>query len=140
MSHPVNTVRPSSRGERSASAPREHEAANGATTAPRSGESPARPKGSPYREEGGWRHAAIFAAGLAVGALLGAGTALLTAPQTGVETRIALKRRARTARVQAEDRFDELGRELRMAARRSRRTLGRKMTKSRWRAADAFEA
>ena len=98
-----------------------------------------RPVGSPYREQTNWGQAALFSAGIALGALLGAGAALLTAPQSGVETRLALKRRARRARVQAEDRWDGLGRELRGAARRRRRELRRKIAEGRWRASDAFE-
>ena len=99
----------------------------------------ARPSGSPYREEANWGQALVFGAAVALGALLGAGAALLTAPQSGVETRLALKRQARRARVTAEDRWDGLGVELRGAARRRRRELRRKLAESRWRAADAFE-
>ena len=44
-----------------------------------------------------WRQVAIFGAGLAFGILLGGGIALLTAPQTGDETRDDLRRGARRA-------------------------------------------
>jgi hypothetical protein len=101
---------------------------------------PQRPKGAPYREHADWGQVAAFAAGIAVGALLGAGAALLAAPQSGMETRLALKRGARKARVRAEDRWDDLGRELRAATRRGRRNVRRKVAESRWRAADAFES
>lgn len=46
-----------------------------------------------------WQQVAVFGAGLALGVALGAGVALLTAPQTGGEARAALRRRAgRTSR------------------------------------------
>ena len=38
-----------------------------------------------------WQQMAVFGAGLAVGIALGAGIALLTAPQTGAETRADLR-------------------------------------------------
>jgi hypothetical protein len=142
MSYQVNTLRPGSRagGEGEAGAG----GAAGSRDATNRGEvpdaRPARPKGAPYREQSSWAQVAVFAAGVAVGALLGAGSALLTAPQSGIETRIALKRRARRARVRAESRWDDLGRELRAATRRSKRSVTRGVTKSRWRAADAFES
>ena len=143
MSYQVNTLGPSSRTGGSAEGAPARTAGRGGAGDSARGEAAvptaARPKGSPYREQSSWGHVAFFAAGLAVGALLGAGSALLTAPQTGIETRLALKRRARTARVRAEDRWDDLGRELRAATRRGRRNLRRRMTESRWRASDAFE-
>lgn len=42
-----------------------------------------------------WQRLALFGAGLAVGIALGAGVALLTAPQAGEETRAGLGRKAR---------------------------------------------
>ena len=52
------------------------------------------------RPETDWQQVAIFGAGLALGIALGAGVALLTAPQAGEETRADLGRRARrTSRV-----------------------------------------
>jgi hypothetical protein len=150
MSYQVNTLRPDAPAEGSSARPTppgrddapRHDAPRSGP--PRSGTPPAagreRAKGSMYREQAEWGQVALFAAGIAVGALLGAGAALLTAPQSGIETRLALKRGARKARVRAEDRWDDLGRELRAAARRRKRKLRRKVTASRWRAADAFEA
>ena len=44
-----------------------------------------------------WKHVAIFGAGLALGITLGAGVALLTAPQSGAETRAGIRRGARNA-------------------------------------------
>ena len=46
-----------------------------------------------------WQQVAVFGAGLALGIALGAGVAILTAPQTGQETRDDLRRSAaRTSR------------------------------------------
>lgn len=146
MSHPINTLRPSTRGtgptsgERQASpAPSRTSTASAVATRPRALPARDRAAGRPYRERSDLGQAVLFAAGMALGAVIGAGTALLTAPQSGIEARLALKRRARRARVQAEDRWDGLGRELRGAARRRKRDLRRKIAASRWRASDAFE-
>ncbi|CAN5508647.1 hypothetical protein BH09GEM1_BH09GEM1_16300 [soil metagenome] len=49
----------------------------------------------PVTEEGTeWQHVAIFGAGVALGITLGAGLALLTAPQSGAETRADIGRGA----------------------------------------------
>jgi hypothetical protein len=77
------------------------------------------------RGETDWQQLAIFGAGLALGLALGAGAALLTAPQTGEETRAALRGRVRrikrtTAR-RSRDAWSELGDELRGATASLRR-------------------
>jgi gas vesicle protein len=72
-----------------------------------------------------WQQVAIFGAGLALGLALGAGTALLTAPQSGEETRAVLKGRARRIRRatsrRGQDAWAELRDELRNATRSLRR-------------------
>ncbi len=51
------------------------------------------------RHETDWQQVAIFGAGLALGLALGAGIALVTAPQSGQDARAALRRKAtRTSR------------------------------------------
>jgi len=65
--------------------------------------------------EGGSGKARTFAAGLILGALVGAGLALLLAPQSGAETRRDLARRARQLRDETRDRYDEAKRRLRRA-------------------------
>ena len=62
-----------------------------------------------------------FAAGIALGIVVGAGAALLFAPQTGADTRRGLFRRARRLRDRGEDAWDGLRRELRKARRRRSR-------------------
>ena len=59
-----------------------------------------------------------FAAGIALGIVVGAGAALLFAPQTGSDTRRGLARRARRLRDRGEDAWDGLRREFRRARRR----------------------
>ena len=79
-------------------------------------------------EELDWQRIAIFAAGALLGAALGAGAALLLAPQSGAETRHSLARSGRHLRARTATAWDDLRHELRYAARTSRRKLARKFT------------
>jgi gas vesicle protein len=54
-----------------------------------------------------------FISGLVLGAVIGAGVALLTAPQPGRKTRKRLRRAATDLRDNAGDRFDDLADEVR---------------------------
>jgi gas vesicle protein len=83
-----------------------------------------------------WQQIAIFGAGMALGLALGAGAALLAAPQSGEETRAALRGRARrlkrTTTRRSRDAWTELGDELRGAAsslrrRRAKRRIQREL-------------
>jgi gas vesicle protein len=60
-----------------------------------------------------------------LGAFLGAGIALLVAPQTGADTRRALARKGRRLKVRGRDAWDDLRVELRRIARRRRRRAAR---------------
>ena len=106
-------------------------------------ESPTEAEGESYVEETDWERVGIFGAGLAIGALLGAGVALLLAPQSGADTREAIVTRVRTVRDRVRDRasntWEDLGDELRHAARRGRKRMRRGLTRSRWAAADAID-
>ena len=62
-----------------------------------------------------------FAAGLLIGALVGAGIALLVAPSSGEETRRLISRRARRLAADARDRYDEARHQLRRAREHRRR-------------------
>ena len=64
-----------------------------------------------------------FAAGLLLGALVGAGVALLFAPQSGEQTRRLLRRRARKLAADAQDRFDDIKERIREARRRGDEAL-----------------
>src|SRR5688500_18622602 len=65
------------------------------------------------------------AAGVAVGLLIGAGLAILFAPQDGWESRRRLRRGFRRARNRGLDAWDELSDELRKARRKLRRARRR---------------
>jgi gas vesicle protein len=64
-------------------------------------------------------HAKPFAAGLLIGALLGAGVALLFAPQSGSDTRRMIRKRAKKLAAGAEDRFDDVKDRIRQARRKA---------------------
>jgi gas vesicle protein len=72
-------------------------------------------------KEGGNGGVRTFAAGLMIGALVGAGVALLLAPQSGEETRRALARRARRLADDARERYDDVKHQLRRAREQRRR-------------------
>ena len=63
------------------------------------------------------RRARTFLAGLAIGALVGAGVALLFAPQSGEETRRDVSRKARRLARDARDRYDDVRDRVRRARR-----------------------
>lgn len=71
--------------------------------------------GLPYETVPDWNNIGLFAAGIAVGAVLGAAIALLMAPATGEETRHSISRRVRRLRGD-DDVWDELAEELERAA------------------------
>jgi hypothetical protein len=86
-----------------------------------------------------WAQVGVFSAGVVVGALIGAGAALLLAPTTGFETRSRLASNARRARVRAVDRLEGISEDARKSTKRSARRLGRVATSARWAAEDAWE-
>jgi len=71
--------------------------------------------GIPYETVPDWNNIGLFAAGIAVGAVLGAAVALLMAPASGEETRHSISRRVRRLRGD-DDVWDELAEELARAA------------------------
>jgi gas vesicle protein len=94
---------------------------------------PGRPRGaapgvgSPTRSDPGQPLAArskgrgSFLAGLGIGIAVGAAVALLLAPQSGADTRRALRRRGRRVRGTASDAWEDLRMELSRAKRALRR-------------------
>jgi len=64
-----------------------------------------------------------FAAGLLLGVLIGAGVALLFAPQSGEATRRLLKRRSKRLAADAQDQFDDIKGRIREARRRGEEAL-----------------
>jgi gas vesicle protein len=91
-----------------------------------------RPNGRSYSNGMQMRHAAIFGAGIAIGAMIGAGAALLLAPQSGEETRELLGERARDVRGRIGERFDDVRGDLNWYLRRGRRKFRRGAERGRW--------
>jgi hypothetical protein len=60
-----------------------------------------------------WQHVAIFGAGLAAGLMIGAGVALLSAPQPGWKTRADIRRAGRNKRRALQRRSREAWHDLR---------------------------
>jgi hypothetical protein len=85
-----------------------------------------------YSKEMQMKHAAIFGAGIAIGAMIGAGAALLFAPHSGEETRELIGERARDVRGRIGDRFDDVRGDLNWYLRRGRRKFRRGAERGRW--------
>ena len=73
-----------------------------------------------YREES---HTAYFLAGMAVGLLLGAGIAMISAPQSGRRTRRKIRHAVSGASGQVGDAWEDWGDELKSALEAGRRRL-----------------
>jgi hypothetical protein len=95
-------------------------------------DSTTRARGSSYSEDMQWRHAAIFGAGVAIGAIIGAGAALLYAPRSGEETRGLLSERAQQFGGRIGERLDDARGDLNWYMRRGRRKLRRGTERGRW--------
>lgn len=80
-----------------------------------------KPQGRPYSRQPDWHTVALVGAGIAAGVVLGAGIALLVAPQSGAHTRLALSRELRRNRPWRRGPWERLGDELRQIARHKRR-------------------
>ena len=93
------------------------------------------PLGRSFEEERDWRGAGILGLGILAGALVGAGVALLLAPQSGEETRERIADRARRLGSRADAGWDDLRDELRRLRRRSRRAA----TRGRWKVEDILD-
>ena len=93
---------------------------------------PSKASGRSYSESMPWRNAAIFGAGVALGALIGAGAALLYAPQSGEETRELLSERAHQFGGRIGERIDDARGDLGWYMRRGRRKVRRGAERGRW--------
>ena len=99
------------------------------------GTGPTEPTGQSFEEERNWRGAGILSLGILAGALVGAGVALLLAPQSGEETRERIANRARRLGTRADEGWEDLRDELRRLRRRSRRAA----TRGRWKVEDILD-
>jgi hypothetical protein len=81
-------------------------------------------------DETDWQQVAIFGVGVALGIAVGAGAALLAAPQSGAETRAVLRARAGRARRltsrRGHDAWDDLRDEIQSVKRALRRRRSRR--------------
>ena len=93
--------------------------------------------GSSYTEDRDWRRAGLVGSAILAGAALGAGVALLLAPQSGEGTRADLARGARRMGWRARDAWDDLRDELAWASRRGGRQMRRRLRRGEWLAEDA---
>ena len=76
-----------------------------------------------HHDDDSGRGSGSLIAGIVIGALIGAGIALLAAPHSGEDTRRQLSRRARGLRDDAAERFDDLSLRARRERKRRRRQL-----------------
>jgi len=118
-------------GTRSAGTPRPRKSDTDAGDSLDSGAS-TRARGKSYSDDMQWRHAAIFGAGVALGAMIGAGAALLFAPQSGEETRELISERAQRFGGRIGERIDDARGDLGWYLRRGRRKLRRGAERGRW--------
>ena len=89
------------------------------------------PSGHPYARTLEWGDAGLLGAGIAIGVIIGAGAALLFAPQSGADTRDDIARGTRDFGYRATDIWDDLREELRHAANRSSKRLRRGVRRGR---------
>ena len=80
------------------------------------------PRGKPYRKVSDGRSVSMLGIGMVIGAVIGAGIAVLVAPHSGSETRRLINRRAGRLRG-SPGVWGKLGRELRKAAAAKRKAL-----------------
>ena len=101
---------------------------NGSTSRSRAeaaANAPARttPRGRPFDEARNWKQLGILAGGIAAGAAVGAGIALLLTEKTGPQRRAGIARKARHLGHDAEQRWEDLAFTLKEAARGTRDRL-----------------
>lgn len=90
------------------------------------------PDGTPYDESTDWGKVGALAAGIVIGAVIGAGAALLLAPQSGSETRESIRGFGRRGKKRAGDAWEHLGDELWWFARKKKKQVRRGATRTGW--------
>jgi len=129
------TVTRGRRGARSSGPRPENAGRPGATATPRQ-----RPANGGHEAEIDWERVAVFGTGIALGAALGAGIALLFAPSSVEEIRAAIAHRGARLAHQGRDVWDDLRDEIEWAARRGKRRVGRRVQRARWAAEDFVDS
>lgn len=97
------------------------------------------PSGRPHDESPEWGRVGALAAGIVIGAVIGAGAALLLAPQSGRETRKSMSRAARRGRDRAAEAWDQAGDQLWWAARRGKKRMRRRAARTGWAIEDLLD-
>lgn len=97
------------------------------------------PLGTPYDETTDWGKVGALAAGIVIGAVVGAGAALLLAPQSGADSRRAMLRAGRRGKRRARDAWEHLGDELWWLARRKKKQVRRGATRTGWMVQDLLD-
>ena len=97
------------------------------------------PTGSPYDETTDWGRVGTLAAGIVIGAVIGAGAALLLAPQSGQATRKSMGKAVHRGRDRAGEAWDSLSDELWWQARSKKKALRRGTTRTGWMFEDLLE-
>lgn len=102
-------------------------AAQRVRTPDRNADAPAKrsPSGSPFAERPSWDKLLLLGGGIAAGAAIGAGVAMLLTTQTGPQRRARLARGARRLGHHTEQAWEDLAFELREAGRSARDRLRR---------------
>ena len=95
-------------------------ASHGNTSSSRGAASRSTARGQSFEEPRDWKQLGTLAAGIAAGAMAGAGLALLFTSKTGPQRRAGIARRARHLGHDAEQRWEDLGFALKEAARTAR--------------------
>jgi hypothetical protein len=95
-------------------------ATRGNTTSTRTAAAKSAPRGRAFDESRDWKQLGTLAAGIAAGAMAGAGLALLFTSKTGPQRRAGIARRARHLGHDAEQRWEDLGFALKEAGRAAR--------------------
>ncbi len=97
----------------------------------------------PVTESTDWGQVLVFSAGLALGISVGAGIALLTAPQSGLQTRVGLarksKRAGRAISRRGHDAWDDFREELRDAGRALRERKERRALRKELEASEGLD-
>lgn len=101
-------------------------ASSAGTRRPASGQRSILSAPMPPTDETDWQQVAIFGAGVALGIAVGAGAALLAAPQSGAETRAVLRARAGRVRRTTSRRGHDVWEDLRDEMENVKRALHRR--------------
>ena len=102
-------------------------------------EEPLEAEGESFEEELDWGRIGALASGIVIGAVLGAGAALLLAPRSGADTRRDILQGVRNTRDRATSKWDDLADHVAWLSRRKKRQVRRGATKAGWAVQDLLD-